>query len=104
MSRTEMLPEEEEDMLPADEAAEEISLDADQPMDSDPEGTEDQEIQLQNDSIAHFDHHTDSIYCVAAHPLDRQHVRRATCPADRVGAVDRNLGRKDPADPVRGRR
>jgi len=70
MSSNEMLPEDEEDMLPADEAAEEIPLDADHPMDSDPEDTEDQEIQLQNDSIAHFDHHTDSIYCVAAHPLD----------------------------------
>lgn len=70
MSSNEMLPEDEEDMLPADEAAEEIPLDADHPMDSDPEDIEDQEIQLQNDSIAHFDHHTDSIYCITAHPLD----------------------------------
>lgn len=57
-------------MLSGDEVAEEIPLDPDHPMDSDPEDTEDQEIQLQNDSIAHFDHHTDSIYCITAHPLD----------------------------------
>ena len=60
----------EEDILHADEAAEEIPSDSDQPMDSDPEDINTQEIQLQNDSVAHFDHHTDSIYCIALHPLD----------------------------------
>ena len=57
-------------MLHADEAAEEIGSDSDQPMDSDPEDINTHEIELQNDSIAHFDHHTDSIYCIASHPLD----------------------------------
>ncbi|KAL9119088.1 MAG: hypothetical protein Q9187_004359, partial [Circinaria calcarea] len=66
----EELPEEEDAMLDASEAAEEIPSDPDQPMDSDPEDAEEQEIQLQNDSIAHFDHHTDSIFCISQHPLD----------------------------------
>jgi ribosome assembly protein SQT1 len=63
--------EDEDGMLDADEAAEEVPLDADVPMDSDPEGDEEtQEILLQNDSIAHMDLHTDSIYCITAHPLE----------------------------------
>ncbi|KAK4561500.1 60S ribosomal subunit assembly or modification protein [Recurvomyces mirabilis] len=28
-----------------------------------------EEIQLQNDSVAHFDGHKDSVYCIAQHPL-----------------------------------
>lgn len=28
-----------------------------------------EEIQLQNDSAAHFDHHKDSLFCIAQHPL-----------------------------------
>ncbi|MCJ1248764.1 hypothetical protein MMC30_005983 [Trapelia coarctata] len=70
MSSNDLPPDDEDDMLSGDEVAEEIPLDPDHPMDSDPDDTEDQEIQLQNDSIAHFDHHTDSIYSIAAHPLD----------------------------------
>lgn len=62
---------EEDEMLDADEAAEEIDEqeDEDHPM-SDDDGEEDiqQEIQLQNDSAAHFDAHTDSIFCIAQHP------------------------------------
>ena len=67
--------EEEAAMLDPAEADEEIFSDPDHPMDSDPEDLDlepqdpDQEIQLQNDSIAHFDHHTDSIFCIAQHPL-----------------------------------
>ncbi|MCJ1340029.1 hypothetical protein MMC09_005323 [Bachmanniomyces sp. S44760] len=66
----------EEAMLDPNEAGEEIPDDQDHPMESDAEddeddeGAEEQEIQLQNDSIAHFDHHTDSIFCIAQHPLD----------------------------------
>lgn len=66
----EELPQEEDAMLDANEAAEEIPSDPDQLMDSDPEDAEEQEIQLQNDSIAHFDHHTDSIFCISQHPRD----------------------------------
>lgn len=67
--------EDEDLVLAEDEAAEEIPEDEDAPMDSDgeEEGEEEeedgQEIQLQNDSIAHFDHHTSSIFCIASHPL-----------------------------------
>ncbi|KIX96838.1 uncharacterized protein Z520_07558 [Fonsecaea multimorphosa CBS 102226] len=65
---------EDDDLLDADEAAEEIvDDDHDHPMDDeddeDIEGDE-QEIQLQNDSAAHFDHHTDSIFCIAQHPTN----------------------------------
>ena len=61
---------EEDEMLDADEAAEEIEEeDEDQPMsDDDGEDEIQQEIQLQNDSSAHFDAHTDSIFCIAQHP------------------------------------
>lgn len=55
--------------LDADEAAEEIPQDEDHPMDSDNDDFEDQEITLQNDSVAHFDHHKDSIFCIANHPV-----------------------------------
>lgn len=59
-------------MLDADEAAEEIPEDEDAPMDSDGEdedGTQQQEISLQNDSTAHFDAHAgNSIFCIAQHP------------------------------------
>lgn len=68
-------PDGDDALLDASEAAEEIADDADHPMDSDPEDTDmgtgaEEEIQLQNDSIAHFDHHKDSIFCIAQHPLD----------------------------------
>lgn len=58
-------------LLDVDEGAEEIPIDPDHPMDSDPEedGPE-AEIQLENNSSAHFDLHTDSIFTIAQHPLD----------------------------------
>ena len=63
--------EDEPDLLDAAEAAEEIPSDPDDHMDSDPDdNTQEHEIQLQNDSKAHFDLHTDSIFTVAQHPLD----------------------------------
>jgi ribosome assembly protein SQT1 len=66
-------PEEETgDLLDADDAAEEISQDEDHPMEDEDEATDDiqdEEIQIQNDSAAHFDGHSDSIFCIAQHPL-----------------------------------
>ena len=67
--------EDDSALLDPAEAAEEIQDDPDHPMDSDPDDQADdvspeQEIQLQNDSIAHFDKHTDSIFTIAQHPLD----------------------------------
>lgn len=61
-------------MLDPSDAAEEIIDDGDAAMDSgdDYEGEEDdimQELQLQNDSSAHFDAHKDSIFTIAQHPL-----------------------------------
>jgi ribosome assembly protein SQT1 len=58
---------EDDDLLDADEAAEEIEEDPDHPMDDE---DEEEEIQLQNDSAAYFDTHTDSIFCIAQHPTN----------------------------------
>ncbi|KAL9590718.1 MAG: hypothetical protein Q9203_000514, partial [Teloschistes exilis] len=72
-------PSDDEALLDPSEAAEIVPDDPDHPMDSDNEvgddddlkgaPEEEQEIQLQNDSIAYFDHHTDSIFCIANHPF-----------------------------------
>ncbi|KIW38245.1 uncharacterized protein PV06_09228 [Exophiala oligosperma] len=64
---------EEDDLLAAEDADEEIPEDEDHPMDEDMDEEEDmgepqEEIQLQNDSAAHFDAHSDSIFCIAQHP------------------------------------
>ena len=81
----------EDDMLDETEADEEIEDDGDVPMDSDDEGDEgadremQMEIQLQNDSIAHFDAHTDSIFCIAQHPVHSHIV--ATGGGDDAGYV-----------------
>jgi ribosome assembly protein SQT1 len=63
---------EDDDLLDADEAEEEIvDEDPDHPMDDDDdEDIDEQEVQLQNDSTAHFDLHTDSIFCIAQHPTN----------------------------------
>jgi ribosome assembly protein SQT1 len=64
----------EDDLYLNDEDAEEvIQQDEDQPMEYDEAedhemAFEDQEITLQNDSVGHFDHHNDSIFCIAQHP------------------------------------
>jgi ribosome assembly protein SQT1 len=59
--------------LDENEAAEVIQQDEDHPMESDDEDQqmnyEDQEITFQNDSVAHFDLHSDSIFCIAQHPI-----------------------------------
>lgn len=67
--------EDDSALLDPAEAAEEIQDDPDHPMESDPDeeaddGSPEQEIQLQNDSIAHFDKHKDSIFTIAQHPID----------------------------------
>ena len=58
---------------PADALEEIEDNDGDAAMDSgsEHEGQDEimQELVLQNDSIAHFDAHTDSIFCIAQHPL-----------------------------------
>ncbi|KKA28072.1 hypothetical protein TD95_004877 [Thielaviopsis punctulata] len=57
----------EDEFLNEDEAAEEfIPDDNDMQMDSDPE---DEEVLLHNDSIAYFDQHRDSVFCIAQHPV-----------------------------------
>jgi ribosome assembly protein SQT1 len=53
----------EPEMLAEDDALEEVSGDEDVEMDSDTE-----EITLQNDSIAYFDTHKDSVFAIAQHP------------------------------------
>ncbi|KAF1816434.1 WD40 repeat-like protein [Eremomyces bilateralis CBS 781.70] len=64
-------PEEEEfeeEILEEDDAAEEIdNQDDDVPMDSDYDD-EEEVIILQNDSVAHFDRHTDSVFSITSHP------------------------------------
>ncbi|KAA8647702.1 hypothetical protein EYZ11_005747 [Aspergillus tanneri] len=64
---------EDDAFVDADEAEEVINRDEDHPMDSDPEDEDqpmlEQEITLENDSSAHFDHHNDSVFCIAQHPV-----------------------------------
>lgn len=59
---------EDDDLLDADEVGEEIEEDDDHPMEDDEDVEIQEEIAFQNDSIAHFDAHTDSIFCIAQHP------------------------------------
>ena len=63
--------EDEVAMLDPDEAAEEVMEDGDAAMDSGDDDDEAilEEIHLQNDSVAHFDLHKDSIFCIAQHPI-----------------------------------
>ncbi|KAK2033754.1 WD40 repeat-like protein [Colletotrichum zoysiae] len=59
--------ESEPEMLEADEVGEEVDVDEeDVPMDSDDEN---EEINLQNDSVAYFDGHKDSVFAIAQHPV-----------------------------------
>lgn len=76
MTSNQPRPQDHEDsdddaQLDADEVGEEIEEDGDVPMDEDEDENQIvQEIPLQNDSIAHFDAHTDSIFCIAQHPTN----------------------------------
>ncbi|OOF92109.1 hypothetical protein ASPCADRAFT_210515 [Aspergillus carbonarius ITEM 5010] len=76
MSSSQDPPRADEDAyIEADEAEEIFNRDEDHPMESDPEDDdqpmtyEEQEITLENDSAAHFDSHTDSVFCIAQHPI-----------------------------------
>ncbi|EEP79412.1 conserved hypothetical protein [Uncinocarpus reesii 1704] len=60
--------ESEDAFLDPAEADEEILPDDDHHME-DASDDEDLEITLQNDSTAHFDKHTDSLFCIAQHPV-----------------------------------
>ncbi|KAH8702439.1 putative 60S ribosome biogenesis protein Sqt1 [Talaromyces proteolyticus] len=61
--------------LDEQDAEEVIQQDDDHPMDSDDEDQQmHEEISLQNDSAAHFDHHSDSIFCIAQHPVHKNIV------------------------------
>ncbi|KAF2142639.1 uncharacterized protein K452DRAFT_326476 [Aplosporella prunicola CBS 121167] len=76
-------------MLDAEEADEEVpeDADADAYMESDDEGDQGplEEIQLVNDSVAHFDAHKDSIFSIAQHPTNPAIV--ATGGGDDVGYI-----------------
>lgn len=76
----------DDDQLDADEVGEEIEEDGDVPMDEDEDENQVvQEIALQNDSIAHFDAHIDSIFCIAQHPTNPNIV--VTGGGDDVGYI-----------------
>lgn len=83
----EEVPGEEEDdvMLDPDEAEEVVEEEEDAAMDSGDEDEALEEIQLQNDSVAHFDHHKDSIFCIAQHPKQPELV--ATGAGDDIAFV-----------------
>ncbi|KAF2143659.1 uncharacterized protein K452DRAFT_307051 [Aplosporella prunicola CBS 121167] len=74
-------------MLDAEEAEEEVPEDVDAYMNSDEEGDQGplEEIQLVNDSVAHFDAHKDSIFSIAQHPTNPAIV--ATGGGDDVGYI-----------------
>jgi len=61
---------EEDAMINQEDIEEEVPEGDDVAMDSDEEQETIEEIQLQNDSAAHFDAHKDSIFCIAQHPLN----------------------------------
>ncbi|KAL9087232.1 MAG: hypothetical protein Q9165_006726 [Trypethelium subeluteriae] len=103
-TNTEGTNEEELDeaMLDPAEAAEEIPADQDAHMDSDdgeeegPEHDEPvEEIQLQNDSVAYFDKHKDSIFSISQHPVHPEII--ATGGGDDLGYV---FDCTPPAQPV----
>lgn len=58
--------EDEEAIIGEGEADEEFEGDEDVPMD---DADDDEFFALQNDSAAHFNHHKDSIFCIAQHPV-----------------------------------
>ena len=65
----------EDAMLDPEEADEIVEQDGDTAMDSDGEDDEMvEEVQLHNDSVAHWDRHTDSVYCIAQHPTRHELV------------------------------
>lgn len=79
-------------MLDPNEAAEEIIDDGDAAMDSGDDynsGDDEimQEVQLQNDSSAHFDTHKDSIFTIAQHPLNPNIVATGGSEGEDAGGI-----------------
>ena len=78
-------------MLDPNDAAEEIVDDGDAAMDSGSENGDDddvmQEIQLQNDSSAHFDKFKDSIFAIAQHPIQLNIVATGGSEGDDAGGI-----------------
>jgi ribosome assembly protein SQT1 len=77
--------EDDDDMLDMDEAEEVVEQEDDAAMDSGDDDQMDEEIQLQNDSAAHFDHHKSSIFCIAQHPTRPEII--ATGGGDDIGYI-----------------
>ncbi|KAH9861462.1 hypothetical protein J1614_011209 [Plenodomus biglobosus] len=77
----------EDNTLDAEEAEEIVEDDGDVPMDSDDEDDDGVQmtINLQNDSVAHFDEHKDSIFCIAQHPVHPEII--ATGGGDDTGYI-----------------
>ncbi|KAJ6002130.1 hypothetical protein N7499_002005 [Penicillium canescens] len=75
MSSNEHRETEDDAYMQADDAEEVFDHDEDHDMDLEGEDEADQnmtiedEIHFQNDSSAHFDSHSDSVFCVAQHPI-----------------------------------
>jgi ribosome assembly protein SQT1 len=92
--------EDDDALIDIDEAADEIVHDSDHPMDSEGDDSDsdaherDQEIQLQNDSKAHFDLHQNSIFSIAQHPRDSALI------ATGAGDDTAYIFRTDPAPPL----
>ncbi|KAG0640538.1 WD40-repeat-containing domain protein [Tuber brumale] len=63
---------EEATIISPDEAEEVVEdADGDVPMDSDSDGDEPMEVNLVNDANAYFDKHSESVFSIAAHPIDK---------------------------------
>ncbi|KKY28491.1 putative 60s ribosome biogenesis protein sqt1 [Diplodia seriata] len=95
-------PEEEVvDMLDPEDAEEIVADDPDALMESDDEadgGAPLQEIQMENDSVAHFDLHKDSIFTIAQHPKHSYIV--ATGAGDDVGYIFEVAVKEQPRPPL----
>jgi ribosome assembly protein SQT1 len=89
----EEIHEDEAEMFDPNDAAEELPEDMDAAMDS---GDEDdmpgddeimQELQLENDSSAHFDEYRDSIFCIAQHPTHPEIVATGGSEGEDAGGI-----------------
>ncbi|RFU26397.1 hypothetical protein B7463_g9947, partial [Scytalidium lignicola] len=91
-------------MLDSDEAAEVVEDDEDAAMDSGDEYEGDdeimQEIQLQNDSSAHFDLHKDSIFSIAQHPIHPNIVATGGSEGEDAGGIGYIFDSTPEASPV----
>jgi ribosome assembly protein SQT1 len=95
--------EHEAEMLDPNEVGEEIDEGEDAAMDSGDENEGDevmQEIQLQNDSAAHFDLHKDSIFAIAQHPLHPNVVATGGSEGDDAGGLGYIFDSTPEASPV----